>query len=282
MSDPMQNFNSEAQYISDTSDEYASDNPESSTTNQKKRKFTGGKKDEVWNDVIKENYPEVILNTNVFDLLQNEEFYSKCCQIAFILKPIKELTNILEAPNTNLAECFIGLIRLATEALNQIYKTASVIWYNFKYPESSCLSLLSEMRAWKRNEAPYNLSYNQQEETPMKWWLTNELRLYGKDISEKELKENLNNFVNIQQPDNLEIAEESNDDIQQILTNNLNINRIIDLSLPEFLSTNNILFESAINRLSSYERGYNSENREYDPIDLAQQIIEVENNELDI
>ncbi|CAG8810965.1 12160_t:CDS:2, partial [Cetraspora pellucida] len=134
---------------------------------------------------ILENYPEVISNTNVFELLQNEEFYSKCCQIAFILKPIKELTNILEASNTNLAECFIGLIRLATE-----------------------------------------------------------------------------------------IAEESNDNIQQILTDNLNINRIVDLSLPEFLSINNILFESAINRLSSYERGYNSENREYDPINLAQQIID--------
>ncbi|CAG8838664.1 22274_t:CDS:1, partial [Cetraspora pellucida] len=70
------------------------------------------------------------------------------------------------------------------------------------------------------------------------------------------------------------IVEESNDNIQQILTDNLNINRIVDLLLPEFLSTNNILFESAINRLSLYERGYNSENREYDSINLAQQIID--------
>jgi hypothetical protein len=226
---------------------------------------------------------------------------------------------------------------LKQEALNKIYETASVIWYNFKYSESSCLSLLTEMRIWKRKTAPYDLSYNQQEETPIKCWLSinvqndhdqlqelaiflfsivpsqavcernfstlkwlfgerriqlnllriesiakirsfyisnidKELRLYGNDISEKDLKESLNNSINIEQTNNLEI-EESNDYTQQTLTNNLNINRIVNLSLPEFLSTNNILFELAINRLSSYERAYNLGNREYDTINLLQQII---------
>ncbi|CAG8657200.1 5939_t:CDS:1 [Cetraspora pellucida] len=54
MSDLIQNYNNEAQYISDTSDEYTFDKAKSSTINQKKRKYTRGKKDdEVWNDVVK-------------------------------------------------------------------------------------------------------------------------------------------------------------------------------------------------------------------------------------
>jgi hypothetical protein len=75
----------------------------------------------------------------VFDLLQNEEFYSKCRQIASILKPIKELTNILEAPNANLAECFIGLIKLAT-SINRIHsenqwKTLIINKFNSRFDE---------------------------------------------------------------------------------------------------------------------------------------------------
>ncbi|CAG8800699.1 27365_t:CDS:2, partial [Gigaspora margarita] len=65
-------------------------------------------------DWLLENCTEIISNNNVFGLLQNEEFYSKCHQIASILKPVKELTNILEACNADLAGCFIGLTRLAT------------------------------------------------------------------------------------------------------------------------------------------------------------------------
>ncbi|CAG8689020.1 34390_t:CDS:2, partial [Gigaspora margarita] len=58
----------------------------------------------------------------------------------------------------------------------------------------------------------------------------------------------------------------------------ISLSQLIDLTLPEFLSTNNSLFESATNRLSSYERVYNLENREYDPVQLAQQMINEEND----
>ena len=68
---------------------------------------------------ILENHPQVITNKTVFTLLQNEEFYFNCYQIASILKPVKELTNILEARNANLADCFIGLIKLGAK-INQI------------------------------------------------------------------------------------------------------------------------------------------------------------------
>ncbi|RHZ58972.1 hypothetical protein Glove_366g36 [Diversispora epigaea] len=102
---------------------------------------------------ILENYPEVITNKNVFTLLQNEEFYSNCYQIASILKPVKELTNILEARNANLANCFIGLIKLSAK-INQI---------QFGNPWKSIII---------SNVAPYNLPYDAHRETPMKWWLS--------------------------------------------------------------------------------------------------------------
>ncbi|RHZ89906.1 hypothetical protein Glove_9g342 [Diversispora epigaea] len=68
---------------------------------------------------ITENHPEVITNIKVYTLLQNEEFYSNYYQIASILKPVKELTNVLEARDANLADCFIGLIKLDAK-INQI------------------------------------------------------------------------------------------------------------------------------------------------------------------
>ncbi|RHZ84793.1 hypothetical protein Glove_74g304 [Diversispora epigaea] len=88
---------------------------------------------------ILENHPEVITNKNVFTLLQNEEFYSNCYQIASILKPVKELTNILEARNANLADCFIGLIKLGAK-INQIqfgnpWKSIIISNYNHRLGE---------------------------------------------------------------------------------------------------------------------------------------------------
>ncbi|CAG8802204.1 7138_t:CDS:1, partial [Racocetra persica] len=85
------------------------------------------------------NHTEIILNKAMFDLLQNDEFYSKYRQIASILKPIKELTNILEAHNANLAEYFIGLTRLATsinrlESGNQ-WKTPMINNFNHRSEE---------------------------------------------------------------------------------------------------------------------------------------------------
>ncbi|CAG8640849.1 13124_t:CDS:2, partial [Gigaspora rosea] len=178
----------------------------------------------------------VISNNRVYDLLQNEEFYSKCRQISLILKPIKNLTNILEARNANLAECFVGLVKLGArlglkqEALNKIYETASLIWYNLGHTESSCLSLLTELKVWKRQESPYNLSYNQSKESPIKWWKSinvddeddqKRMKIYGKDIFENELKESSNNVQQIENSENEDIEE--NTDLQERLSTNLSI-----------------------------------------------------------
>ncbi|CAG8727689.1 7127_t:CDS:1, partial [Racocetra fulgida] len=58
----------------------------------------------------------------------------------------------------------------------------------------------------------------------------------------------------MQQTEDSEIEDDNDNNSQQMLTNNLNLSQIVDLTLPEFLSTNITLFESAINRLSSHER----------------------------
>lgn len=72
-------------------------------------------------------------------MLQNEEFYSNCYQIASILKPVKELINILEARDANLADCFIGLIKLDAK-INQIqcgnsWKSKIIFNYNRRLGE---------------------------------------------------------------------------------------------------------------------------------------------------
>ena len=63
----------------------------------------------------------------------------KCQQIFSILKPIKELTNILEARSANLADCFIGLVKLAA-AINQIdgmnpWKQEITVKFNRRFNE---------------------------------------------------------------------------------------------------------------------------------------------------
>ncbi|CAG8778578.1 12370_t:CDS:1, partial [Ambispora leptoticha] len=68
---------------------------------------------------ILENHASAISNITVFNLIQDENFYIKCRQISTILKPIKELTNCLEAKMANLANTFIGLIKLAA-SINQV------------------------------------------------------------------------------------------------------------------------------------------------------------------
>ncbi|RHZ83214.1 hypothetical protein Glove_99g229 [Diversispora epigaea] len=344
--------------------------------------------------LITENHPEVITNIKVYTLLQNEEFYSNCYQIASILKPVKELTNVLEARDANLADCFIGLIKLGAKinqisfgnpwksiiisnynrrlgefinrsmelkqaALNEIYETASIMWHNLGHSEESCLKLLMEMKLWKRNVAPYNLTYDTYQETPMKWWLSiniqedetdqlqelalllfsivpsqavcernfsmlkwffgekhmnlnlskiesmtkirsyyisntdKEIRFRDKNLSEHELRNNINESVItyntfekngiLERDENIEYERnknlEENTEIENELSTSLNINQLVenpfvDLTLPAFLTTGNNLFTN--NRLNTNIKSRNIDNMEYDPIKLAQSALNEE------
>ena len=46
------------------------------------------------------------------------------------------------------------------------------MWKALGYDEHSCIQLLTEMRAWKRQSPPYHLSYNKEKENPTMWWLS--------------------------------------------------------------------------------------------------------------
>ena len=58
-------------------------------------------------------YRNVITNSDVYNLMQNEEFFTSCYQIRSIWASIKECINILEARSASLADCFIQMIKLA-------------------------------------------------------------------------------------------------------------------------------------------------------------------------
>ncbi|CAG8777132.1 31710_t:CDS:2, partial [Gigaspora margarita] len=144
-------------------------------------------------DWILENHVSVISNTTVFDLLEDEDFYIKCRQISIILKPVKELTNCLKARTANLADVFIGLVKLAA-SINRVensnpWKKNIINNFNQRFDElvnpvtilaywlhplyrESCQQLLMEMQIWKRKNKPYHLSYNSAYKTPIMWWLS--------------------------------------------------------------------------------------------------------------
>ncbi|RHZ52177.1 hypothetical protein Glove_464g17 [Diversispora epigaea] len=339
----------------------------------------------------------IIRSKPVFNwILENHpQFYFNCYQIASIFKPVKELTNILEAQNANLADCFIELIKLGNQwksiiisnynrrlgefinninilaywlhllyrgfglkqiVLNKIYETASILWHDLGNSEESCLNPLMEIRSWKRKVAPYDLSFNNIQETPMKWWLSidvqenetdqlqelalllfsivpsqavckrnfsmlkwflgerrtsltllkiesmakirsyyisntdKEIHFRNKNLSEDELRKSIDKSVviydifenkilkrneNLEQ-ENLNGSEENTED-ENISSTILNINQFVNLTLPEFLSTGNNLFESITNKSNINERNERS-NMEYNPISLAQRILNEENN----
>ncbi|RHZ82230.1 hypothetical protein Glove_110g45 [Diversispora epigaea] len=187
-----------------------------------------------------------------------------------------------------------------------------------------------EMRSWKRKVAPYDLSFNSIQETPMKWWLTvcernfsmlkwflgerrisltllkiesmakihsyyisntdKEIHFRNKNLSEDELHKSIDKSVvtydifeneilkrneNLEQ-ENLNGSEENTED-ENISSTILNINQFVNLTLPEFLFIGNNLFESITNRSNINERNERG-NIEYNPISLAQRILNEENN----
>ncbi|RHZ65590.1 hypothetical protein Glove_314g43 [Diversispora epigaea] len=298
---------------------------------------------------ILDNHSEVITNRNVLSLLQDEEFYSRYYQIASILKPVKELTNIFESRTANLADYFIGLIRLGAKinqirslglkqaVLNKIYETASIMWHNLGHGETSCLNFLTEMRSWKQKSPPYNINYDHFKETPMKWWLSinveddetdqlqelalllfsivpsqavcewnfstlkwffgerrtklnllqiesmakirsyyisnseKELKFYDKNISENELRKNIDESVitynafedGILENENLEILEESEN-----LEENGNLNENNELENNSYEENENDELVSSTNL-----------DLKYDPIALAQKVLNEENGD---
>ena len=124
-----------------------------------------------------------------------------------------------------------------------------------------------------------------------------EIRYRNKNLSENELCKSIDESVvaydifetneilerdenleqgNLNNNENLNESEENTED-ENISSTILNINQFINLTLPEFLSTGNNLFESNTNRSNVNERNERG-NMEYNPIRLAQRILNEENN----
>ena len=76
---------------------------------------------------------------DVYDLIQNEEFFTTCHQIRSIWAPIKECINILEAKSASLADCFVYMIKLAVAIFrlpsSNPYKSSAIQIFNRRYLE---------------------------------------------------------------------------------------------------------------------------------------------------
>ena len=81
----------------------------------------------------------MISNSDVYNLMQNEEFFTACHQIRSVWAPIKECINILEAKSASLADCFIQMIKLAVAIFrlpsSNLYKPAAIQVFNRRYLE---------------------------------------------------------------------------------------------------------------------------------------------------
>ncbi|CAG8761085.1 18622_t:CDS:2, partial [Rhizophagus irregularis] len=81
----------------------------------------------------------IVTNSNVYLLIQDEEFFTNCRHIRSIWAPIKECINILEAKSASLADCFVQMIKLAIAIFrlpsSNPFKASAIQIFNRRYLE---------------------------------------------------------------------------------------------------------------------------------------------------
>ncbi|GBC23318.2 ribonuclease H-like domain-containing protein [Rhizophagus irregularis DAOM 181602=DAOM 197198] len=81
----------------------------------------------------------IVTNSNVYLLIQDEEFFTNCHHIRSIWAPIKECINILEAKSASLADCFVQMIKLAIAIFrlpsSNPFKASAIQIFNHRYLE---------------------------------------------------------------------------------------------------------------------------------------------------
>jgi hypothetical protein len=81
----------------------------------------------------------VLTNSDVSSLLEEENFFLTCRQIRSIWSPIKECINVLEANTATLADCFVHMIKLANSIYNlpasNPFKASAINIFNTRYIE---------------------------------------------------------------------------------------------------------------------------------------------------
>ncbi|GBC36032.2 hypothetical protein GLOIN_2v1769092 [Rhizophagus irregularis DAOM 181602=DAOM 197198] len=106
-------------------------------------------------DKVVTNHPEEITNSTVKKYLKKQDFYDKVNTLAKLLRPIKNAILMLEGNQTNLADAFIQMIRLA----------ASNIWKAMGNNSKSCEDLFLQMRQYKLKLVPYKEEFRNNDET---------------------------------------------------------------------------------------------------------------------
>ncbi|GBC02591.1 hypothetical protein RclHR1_00470021 [Rhizophagus clarus] len=159
----------------------------------------------------------IVTNSNVYLLIQDEEFFTNCHHIRSIWAPIKECINILEAKSASLADCFMQMIKLAVaifrlpssnpfktqqfrfliivilslglndEGFRNAAITATTLWQNLGYSEQECRELLTQFRKYDQKLKSYDLPYEKNMDTP-ELCIKTELSYYGKHLDEAELR----------------------------------------------------------------------------------------------
>ncbi|CAG8438362.1 16762_t:CDS:2 [Funneliformis mosseae] len=90
-------------------------------------------------DWILLEHRNIITNSDVYNLMQNEKFFTSCYQIRSIWASIQECINILEARSASLADYFIQMIKLAVSIFqlpsSNPYKTNAIQIFNYRYLE---------------------------------------------------------------------------------------------------------------------------------------------------
>ncbi|CAG8723620.1 14146_t:CDS:2, partial [Funneliformis mosseae] len=81
----------------------------------------------------------IVTNSNVYLLIQDDEFFMKCRHIRSIWAPIKECINIVEAKSASLADCFVQMIKLAIAIFrlpsSNPFKASAIQIFNTRYLE---------------------------------------------------------------------------------------------------------------------------------------------------
>lgn len=87
------------------------------------------------------NYATSISNNDVFNAIQDHEFFNHCRYVSSIMRPIKEMINQLESRYATIADFYIILIRIAS-AINRLsntnsFKPQAIKIYNLRFKEFS-------------------------------------------------------------------------------------------------------------------------------------------------
>ncbi|CAB4488906.1 unnamed protein product [Rhizophagus irregularis] len=87
-------------------------------------------------DWILLEHHNIISNSDIYSLMQDEEFFTTCHQIRSVWTPIKECINILEAKSASLADCF----GINDDGFRDAAITATTLWQSLEFHQSSGVS----------------------------------------------------------------------------------------------------------------------------------------------